>query len=65
MIRYMPIQVHDDGVHCGDCKAQGYRYGHYCHAFHASLNPKDVTKWNSPIKRCVNCLAQAKEIPSE
>jgi hypothetical protein len=62
MIRYIPIQVHDDGRHCGECKAQGYMRGEYCSAFHARLNPEDPTKWNSPIKRCLQCLAQAKEI---
>lgn len=59
MIRYTPIEVSDDGVHCGECST---RRINWCDAFQTSL----ALDFDLPdYWRCAGCLSKAKEIPSD
>lgn len=66
MIRYIPIRVHDDGVHCGDCLCCRYRGEgrRVCSAFSDShgSQPLKYDRKVDDFERCPDCLAQAKEI---
>lgn len=59
MIRYIPISVHDDGVHCGECQ---WRITYTCYLFCTRLASDEARLY---YQRCADCLAQAKEIPSD
>lgn len=65
MIRYIPIQVHDDGVHCGECERL-FKHLAFCALFKMSLFVEvGMTTHGAAYQiyeRCPQCLAQAKEI---
>ncbi len=66
MILYIPISVHEDGVHCGECLCCRYRGEglRVCAAFGDSRGsqPLKYDRKADDIERCPQCLAQAKEI---
>jgi hypothetical protein len=64
VIRYIPISVHDDGVHCGGCSQRSHGDGvsdDWCRAFDEDLQAVFARR-HVAAKRCPDCLAQAKEI---
>ena len=69
MIRYIPISVHEDGVHCGECLCCRYRGEglRVCAAFGDSHGSQPL-KYDGKVddfERCAGCLSKAKEIPSD